>query len=73
MDINEFLREFEDVLQTEEALSQDTILEDLDEWDSLSRMATIAFLDKNFGVKTTLNDVKEFETVGDIVAKAGLQ
>jgi acyl carrier protein len=68
----DFLNEMIDVLQTEEEISFDTILTDLDEWDSLSIMATMAFLDKSFGVKTTMKDYKEMKTIGDIAKKAGL-
>ena len=68
----EFVAEMQDVLQTEEALSMDTVLADLDEWDSLSMMATMAFLDKNFGVKVKIVDLKALGTVGDIAAKAGI-
>lgn len=69
---DEFLTAMQDVLQTEEELTTNTILNDLEEWDSLSIMATMAFLDKNFGVKTTMADYKEMKTIGDIVEKAGL-
>ena len=48
---DEFLVEMQDVLQTEETLTVDTVLTDLAEWDSLAVMATMAFLDRNFGVK----------------------
>ena len=41
---DEFLTEMQDVLQTEETLSFETVLEELDEWDSLAVMATMAFL-----------------------------
>ena len=68
----DFLNEMIDVLQTEEEISFDTILTDLDEWDSLSIMATMAFLDKSFGVKTTMKDYKEMKIIGDIAKKAGL-
>ncbi len=68
----DFLNEMIDVLQTEEEISFDTILTDLEEWDSLSIMATMAFLDKSFGVKTTMKDYKEMKTIGDIAKKAGL-
>ena len=68
----DFLTEMQDVLQTEEELFMDTVLDDLDEWDSLSVMATMAFLEKNFCVKTTLKDYKEMKTIGDIARKAGL-
>lgn len=68
----EFLTEMQDVLQTEEDLSMDTVLDDLDEWDSLSVMATMAFLEKSFNVKTTMKDYKEMKTIGDIAKKAGM-
>ena len=51
----QFLEEMIDVLQTEEELSLDTVLDDLDEWDSLSKMAVMAFYNKNFGIKIALN------------------
>lgn len=68
----EFLSKMQDVLQTEEELKLDTVLNDLAEWDSLSVMATMAFLDKDFGVKTTMKDYKNVKTIGDIAQKAGL-
>ena len=69
---DEFLTQMQDVLQTDDALASETVLEDLVEWDSLSMLATMAFLDKNFGVKVCLKDFKEMATVGDIAAKAGV-
>ena len=69
---DEFLTEMQDVLQTEEELSFATVLKDLEEWDSLSLMATMAFLDKTFGVKTTMSDYRDMKTIEDIAQKAGL-
>ena len=68
----EFLAEMQDVLQTDDVLSAETVLADLAEWDSLSMMATMAFLDKNFGVKVGLKDFKEMSTMADLMAKAGV-
>ena len=68
----EFFTEMQDVLQTEDALTAETVLSDLAEWDSLSMMATMAFFDKNFGVKIGLKDFKEMNTMSDLIAKAGL-
>lgn len=68
----EFLIEMQDVLQTEEALTFETVLKELEEWDSLSVMATMAFLDKSFGVKTSMADYINMNTVEDIAVKAGL-
>lgn len=72
MSKEEFLVQMQDVLQTETELTPETVLADLDEWDSLSMMATMAFLDKNFGVKVKIADLKTLATIGDIAAKAGL-
>ena len=68
----EFLSKMQDVLQTEEELKLDTVLDDLAEWDSLSVMATMAFLDKEFGVKTTMKDFRDVKTIANLAAKAGL-
>lgn len=72
MNKEEFLTQMQDVLQTDEELTFDTVLDDLVEWDSLAVMATMAFLDKEFGVKTTMKDYKEMLTIADIAQKAGL-
>ena len=69
---DEFLVEMQDVLQTDETLAAETVLNDLAEWDSLSMMATMAFLDKNFGVKVGLKDFKDMSTMADLMAKAGV-
>ncbi len=68
----EFLEQMQDILQTDEELSFDMNLDDLEEWDSLSKMATVAFLDANFGVKTTFSDFEKIKTVEDIAKKAGI-
>ncbi len=68
----EFLTEMQDVLQTDMELAFDTVLSDLDEWDSLSIMATMAFIDKNFGVKLRVADIKAIKTIEDLAKKAGI-
>ncbi len=68
----EFLEKMQDVLQMEDELTFDTVLDSLAEWDSLAMMATIAFLDANFEIKTTFNDFKAMKTVEDIAKKVGL-
>ena len=72
MSKEEFLVQMQDVLQTETELKMKTVLDELDEWDSLSMMATMAFLDKNFGVTLKIADLKPLVTIGDIAAKAGI-
>ena len=69
---DEFLTEMQEVLQTDADLAFNVVLEELEEWDSLSVMATMAFLEKNFNVKTSMADYKEMVTIEDIAKKAGL-
>lgn len=72
MNREEFLVQMQDILQTEEELNFEMNLDDLDEWDSLSKMSTVAFLDANFGVKTTFADFEAIKTIEDIAKKAGI-
>lgn len=68
----EFLNKFQNVLQTDSAISAETTLADLSEWDSLAMITTVAFLDKEFGIVTNFAEVQNMQTVKDIMTKAGL-
>ena len=68
----EFLEEMHEVLQTEEELSFESVLETLEDWDSLAVMATMAFLDKKFAVITTMSDYREIKTIEDIAKMVGI-
>ena len=73
MDKAKFLVELEDVLQREEPCAPDDVLENYSEWDSLSKMAIMAFFDHKFGVKMSLEDVRKLQTVNDLITKAGIK
>jgi acyl carrier protein len=66
------LVELEDVLQRDEPCHAEDVLAEYEEWDSLSKMAVMAFFNKHFGIKLTLDHMKDFITVQDLIAKAGL-
>lgn len=68
---DEFLVELEDILQREEACLESDILEEYDEWDSLSKMSVMAYYQKNFAVEISLNDLSKMETVSDLIKLAG--
>ena len=67
----EFLIALEDILQRDDACAEVDMLADYEEWDSLSKMATMAYFDKNFGVKLTLADMKELKSVAELIKLAG--
>ena len=64
----EKLAMLEETLDVEEGtLSADTVLADLDEYDSMAKLALIVLMDDEFGVKVTGDMVKGFKTVADIL------
>ena len=67
----DFLVELEDVLQREESCQETDVLEDYEEWDSLSKMAVMAFYNKTFGKKITLKELSDLKTVSDLISLAG--
>ncbi len=59
----------EDTLEIDEGtLTADTLLEDVDEYDSMGKLSLIVMMDDEFEVKLTGDMIKGFVTVGDILA-----
>ena len=52
----------------EGTLTPDTVLEDVDEYDSMAKLSLIVLFDDEFGKKLTGDEVKSFKTVADILA-----
>ena len=58
----------EETLELDEGtLTADTLLEDVDEYDSMAK-SLIVMMDDEFEVKLTGEMIKGFKTVGDILA-----
>ncbi len=72
MDKEQFLNEMQDVLQRDDAVNENDNLSDYEEWDSLSKMAVMAFFDKRLGKKISLKELGEIQTVSDLLKIAGL-
>ena len=68
---SEFLIAFQDVLQRDDPVEETTVLADLDEWDSLSKMATMAYFKGHFGIAITLDTLGKLEKVSDLINLAG--
>lgn len=61
-----FIEKFVDILQTEEIVTVETILTDLEEWDSLNILAVVSWLLEN-KIKVTVKEISTCKTVGDII------
>lgn len=68
MEIKEFIENFADAIEVEnaETLTAETAFHDLDEWSSISVMLLIAFMDKEFGKEITTADIKKAVTIQDL-------
>lgn len=71
MNYDDFLVELEDILQREEPCQKDDVIDDYEEWDSLSKMSLIAYYDINFSIKLSLSSFDNLKTVADLVKLAG--
>lgn len=66
MNGNEFLDTFKELIQTDMDIDLDTPLEDIEEWDSMAIMATIAWLDVEHSVKADFEKLTNLQAVRDI-------
>ena len=59
----------EETLELDEGtLTPDTVLADVDEYDSMAKLSLIVMMDDEFGVKLTGDMIKGFATVADILS-----
>lgn len=67
MTVEEKIALLEEVMDVEEGtLSLDSILDEYEEWDSLSKLSLMAEVKKNFDKKLTVEEMKAFKTVQDV-------
>lgn len=70
MSEREKLALLEELFELEEGdIAPDTLLEDIDEYDSMSKLSLIVMMEDEFGVKLDGAMIDEFKTVADILAK----
>jgi acyl carrier protein len=70
----DFLKKLETILEADAgSLTGTESLRDLDGWDSLAVMSTLAMLDKHFGVKVPAERIHQCRTPDDLAALAGEQ
>lgn len=60
----------EDLFELEEGdITPDMLLDDIEEYDSMTRLSLIVMMEDEFSVKLDGAAIKEFKTVGDILEK----
>lgn len=59
----------EELMEVEEGiLTPETLLSNIEEWDSVSFLSFMAMMDEKFGKTVTGSEIKTKETVGDLMA-----
>ena len=69
---NEFLEELKNAMHRDEDLSEDMILDDIDEWDSLAFVSVMVLYKNLFGLKITGDDLKKCLKISDLLDLAKL-
>lgn len=54
-----------------DTLNEDLLLEELENWDSMNKLAIIVLMEDEFNKKLTSEEVRAFRTVGDVLAYMG--
>ena len=67
MTVQEKLEVLEDILELDEGtLKVEDSMEDIDEWDSMSKLYLVTYVKKEMQKRLTVDEIKNFETVQDI-------
>lgn len=64
--MQKLITKLQDILE-EDNITENNILEDFEEWDSLSIITVIAFVDKEYKVNLYSKDIKSARTVKDLI------
>jgi len=68
MTIDEKMNTLQELLDIDmDTINEDTLLDDLSEWDSIAIISTIAMMDSMFDKVITSQQVKKFKTISDII------
>ena len=63
---NKFIEKMVDILDSEEEITMDSVLANIEEWDSLSIVSFLAMANTVFGKKIQAIDVRNAKTVNDL-------
>ena len=68
MTLEEKMALIEDALEVDEgSLKADMALDDIEQYDSMTKLSLIVMMDDEFGVRVTADMVRGFKTVQDIL------
>ena len=63
----ELLEELKEVMQVDGEISFDTLLKDLEEWDSLANISTLSLYDELFNTIVTSDQLADCKTINELI------
>ena len=66
MDNDLFLSDLSEILQREDALSGNERIEDIEEWDSLAVLGILSFLEDDFNLEMSEEELGELESIQEL-------
>lgn len=63
----EFIQNIKEILDCGRDLTADTVLETVDEWDSLAMLSVMAFFKQTFNVSPGFQEMKGAKTIADLI------
>ena len=69
--LNKLYEELE--IESVNELTEETILHDLDEWDSLTILSLISFIETEFNFNLSADEIENFVKLKDLIDKLGLK
>lgn len=73
MNKDEFLREFSVAINRDDPVTEDMLLKDLPEWDSLGIMCVVTMFEDVYKRSLTFEEISKYETVKDLIKLAGIK
>ena len=62
-----FIKELINLLDTEVEIMPETVLQDIEEWDSLSHIQLIVAVEKAFKIRFTSSEIQSWNNVGEMM------
>jgi acyl carrier protein len=71
MNKQEFLEELTEIMQLDETITEDAVLTEFSEWDSMAYLGAISFFDIEFGKEVPIEELKKITTVAQLISAYG--
>lgn len=68
----EFLTELQTMIGAAGKITEQTVLSDIPEWDSLAAMSAVSLFEDKLNKEINLAEIEQMSTVSDLVKAAGL-